>query len=48
MLMADNAISPPEEWRHDSQLRDKLGNTVAMLLAQNGKVPQQNGVTIWS
>lgn len=33
MSMAKNKIIPPKEWNHRPDIKNKYGNTVAMILA---------------
>jgi len=42
MCLANNKIIPPKEWVHDSNLQNKDGNTVAMILALNYIIPPKD------
>ena len=39
MILADSGIIPPKEWEHDKKMTDEYGNTVGILLAENGVIP---------
>ena len=39
MILALNKINIPDEWKHDPNIKNKYGNTVAMHLATNCIIP---------
>ena len=39
MRLAFNKVIPPREWYHDPTLKESLGYTVAMYLADKGIIP---------
>ena len=41
MYLADSNLNIPKQWEHDPTIQDIDGNTVAMLLANNGKIPSK-------
>ena len=41
MLLAKHGIIPSEYWRHDKLLRNKDGQTVAIILSSKGIVPDE-------
>ena len=41
MILANNKIKIPSFWYHDSELKDKNGNTVAMIIAKTRKIPDK-------
>ena len=41
MLLASNRIFPPKEYYHSPTLCGEYGETVAMILADNGIIPSK-------
>ena len=39
MWLAQNGITPSNEWLHKSDMQNCKGNTVAMIMAQNCVIP---------
>ena len=41
MILACNNVEIPNEWYHDSNIKNKYGYTVALYMARNGKIPDK-------
>ena len=41
MILAINNITIPNEWYHNPDLTNKYGYTVALCMAENGKIPDE-------
>ena len=39
MFLAEQGIIPPKYWRHDPEIQNSDGYTVAMLLSARGIIP---------